>query len=34
MQPYYPTVIKAELKIIPGLCKYVASISFPLRERR
>lgn len=25
MQPYYPTVIKAELKIILGLCKYVVS---------
>lgn len=34
MQPYYTMVIKVELKIIPGLCKHVVSISFPLRELR
>jgi len=33
MQPYYPMVIIAELEIILGLCKYVVSISFPLREQ-
>lgn len=29
MQPYYLTIIKAELKIIAGLRTYVVSISFP-----
>lgn len=33
MQPYYLTVIKAELKIIPGLRTHVVRISFPLRSR-
>lgn len=33
MQPYYLMIIKVELKIIPGLCMYVVSISFPLQSR-
>lgn len=33
MQPYYLTVIKAELKIIPGLRTDVVSVSFPLWSR-
>lgn len=33
MQPYYLTVIKAELKTIPGLRANVVSTSFPLWSR-
>lgn len=33
MQPYYPTVIKVELKTIPGLRRYVLSTSHPPRGR-